>query len=1130
VDSGQWIVGRYLPVARMMREKLSRFIAVFASALLVAPTIVLGADERAALEVFERDVRPVLVESCQKCHGPEKQESDLRVDSRAALLKGGASGAAIVPGKPTESLLVEAIHQTGDYKMPPKAKLSADKIAAIERWIELGAPWPDSLPANDPKRDAAKSHWAFQPVTDPGVPTNAGVERQPENPVDAFVQAKLLAAELSSSPRAGRRELIRRATFDLTGLPPTPEDVAAFEQNDDPRAFEQLVDRLLASPHYGERWGRHWLDVARYADTKGYVYAREQRFWVHAWVYRDWVVKALNDDMPYDRFLLMQIAADQAEGATQADLAAMGYLTLGRRFIGVTHDIIDDRIDVVTRGTMGLTVACARCHDHKYDPIPTRDYYSLYGVFQNCIETLTPIAEAATRDEAHEKEAYAKFEQELAKRQKKYDDTFRERREEANGRLRRRVADYLIAQTQMEKYPDEGFDQVLEKDDVIPASVRRWQAYLAQAANRGDRVFEAWRMFALLDDKDAADAAEVFNLEVQPNSNARVTKAFDPPPKSLAEVAQRYGELFIKVDEEWQTALKQAKEKNQPPPTALANADAEELRAVLYGPDAPATIPDEPILHTETYFDLGSCDLLWKLQGEIDSLLIQSPAAPPHADILRDRANPLPAYVFKRGRPATKGDEAPRQFLELLSGSDRRPFAHGSGRLELAKAIVDPKNPLTARVIVNRVWMHHFGDGLVLTPSDFGTRAETPSHPELLDWLTSRFIADGWSLKKLHRRIMLSDVYCQSSAGPDDAAARANANERDPANRLLWRMIERRLSFEEMRDALFAATGELDLAIGGKPAEIFTGEFKRRTLYGLVDRQFLPSALRVFDFANPDLHIPERSDTTVPQQALFFLNNAMPLDRAKALAARTASSATRGERVQAMYRLLYQRAASERQVAAALALVEAASNQREAEIPPTTRDWQYGIAAFDEKSRAIKNFSPLPHFAGEAWQGGDNWPDKKFGWAQLTATGGHPGNTLEHAVVRRWTAPRDMTVAIDSSLSHDKQEGDGVRATIVSSTGSVLASATVHKSHTAIKQAPVHMKAGETLDFVVDIGGTLSHDEFAWEITIASHGEANGGPSWNSARDFLGPTSVQLDPWAQLAQVLFSANEFVFVD
>lgn len=1093
------------------------------------PAFAQAADDDAAIELFEREVRPVLVESCQKCHGAQKQESDLRLDSRDAILRGGASGAAIVPGKPEESLLVEAIHQTGDYKMPPKTKLSQAKIAAIERWVRLGAPWPKADVAADHRRNAAKTHWAFLPVADPPVPTVANAAAQPANPVDAFVQAKLAANGLVSSPRAGRRELIRRATFDLTGLPPAPEEVAAFEQNDDPRAYEQLVERLLASPQYGEQWGRHWLDVARYADTKGYVYAREQRFWVHAWVYRDWVVKALNGDMPYDRFLLLQIAADQASDSA-ADLAAMGFLTLGRRFIGVTHDIIDDRIDVVTRGTMGLTVACARCHDHKYDPIPTRDYYSLYGVFQNCVESLSPVGEPNERNDA-----YAQFEQELKKRQRKYDETFAQRREEANGRLRARVADYLIAQTEMEKYPDEGFDQVLEKDDIIPASVRRWQAYLLQTAKSDDRIFAAWRAYLRLKSESFAQEAAAATAELARLSPERlhplVAKEFVAPPASLQEVARRYGALFQRIDAEWQTALKNAADKQQPPPTALADTDAEALRAVLYGPTAPATVPDEPILHTETYFDLASCELLWRLQGEIDSWLIQSSAAPPYADILRDREHPTPAHVFKRGRPANKGDEVPRQFLELLSGENRTPFERGSGRLELAKAIVDPANPLTARVIVNRVWTQHFGAGLVTTPSDFGTRAESPSHPELLDWLATRFVADGWSLKKLHRRIMLSEAYCQSSVGPTDSAARATAIERDPDNRLLWRANQRRLSFEEMRDALFATTGELDLTTGGKPADMFTVSFKRRTLYGLVDRQFLPSTLRVFDFANPDLHIPQRSDTTVPQQALFFLNNELPLARAKALAERTASAGTPAERVQAMYRLAYQRPATERQVAAALALVDAATAaQTQDNVPAATRDWQYGIAAVDPTTRQIKNFTPLPHFAGDGWQGGPAWPDKKFGWARLSAAGGHAGNDLDHAVVRRWTAPADVTVSVDSTISHDKQEGDGVHASIVSAAGGAIASASVHKSQAAIKLSSIALKRGETLDFVVDIGGTLNSDEFTWDVTISVLGEANGGASWNSARDFRGPASAELDPWAQLAQVLFSANEFVFVD
>ena len=333
---------------------------------------------------------------------------------------------------------------------------------------------------------------------------------------------------------------------------------------------------------------------------------------------------------------------------------------------------------------------------------------------------------------------------------------------------------------------------------------------------------------------------------------------------------------------------KAAQDAKESPSMALADAAAEALRQVLYGPQAPCAVPDEPIVHTENYFDLGTCESLWKLQGEVDRWLIRTPAATAHAVILEDRQLSTPARVFRRGNPQQKGEVAPPQFPEIVSSPQRKPFEHGSGRLELARAIIDPKNPLTARVIVNRVWQHHFGDGLVLTPSDFGTRAERPSHPELLDWLAARFVEDGWSLKRLHRRIMLSAAYQRSSLGPDDPQARAKAEQLDPENRLLSRMNARRLSFEELRDAALAASGRLDLTTGGRPSDLFNAAFRRRTLYGLIDRQFLPSTLRVFDFANPDLHIPQRSETTGPQQALFFLNHPLLVQQAQALAERTA--------------------------------------------------------------------------------------------------------------------------------------------------------------------------------------------------------------------------------------------------
>jgi mono/diheme cytochrome c family protein len=1104
------------------RRRLMAVCAVLSFALAL-PALAEDKATPQAIEFFEREVRPVLVETCQKCHGDKKQEGALRLDSRAAMIQGGENGPAVVPGQPEKSLLIAAIEQTGDLKMPLKSKLTEPQIAALKQWVKAGAVWPQSDSAPTRNTEAARTHWAFQPVRDPPVPQAPA----DTNPIDAFVRERLNKAGLALSPPADKRTLIRRATYDLTGLPPTPEEVQAFERDERATAYEELIDRLLASPHYGEQWGRHWLDVARYADTKGYVYAREQRFWVHAWVYRDWVVKALNEDLPYDRFLLLQIAADQASD-DRKQLAAMGFLTLGRRFLGVTHDIIDDRIDVVTRGTMGLTVSCARCHDHKYDPIPTRDYYSLYGVFQNCSERLVPIADPPARDAA-----YAAFEAELQKRQKKLNDTLAQRRLETSSRVRARAGEYLAAQFELEKYPEEGFDQILAKDDILPTFVRRWQACLARAAQAKDPIFVPWHAYAQIPAAEfAAKAAEVTEALAKQDAAAihpLVRTRFATPPGSMREVSERYGELLREIDQQWQMALKEAASAGTTPPTELADPVAEALRKLLYGAGAPCEVPDEAIVNVESFFDLGSCEELWKIQAEVDNWLVQQPLAPAHAAILEDRPITVNPRVFKRGRPANKGDEVPRQFLELLAGAERKPFERGSGRLELAQAIIDPKNPLTARVMVNRAWLHHFGAGLVRTPSDFGTRAEPPSHPELLDWLTTRFVAEGWSVKRLHRRIMLSDTYRQSSALPTDKTLLAKVQNVDAENRLLWRMNERRLTFEELRDSLLTTTNQLDRTSGGKPGDTFQLGFKRRTLYGLVDRQFLPSTLRVFDFANPDLHIPQRSDTTAPQQALFFLNHPLLVSQSQALAARSPASATPAERVQQLYQWTYQRAPTPQQLAAALAMLEAAEKDAASKVSPTVADWQYGFAAYDEEKQRTGPFTKLPHFTGAAWQGGGAWPDAKLGWVQLTATGGHAGNDLAHAVVRRWTAPRDVTINVKSTLAHDTTQGDGIRGFLVSSRQGLIKNAPLHNAKVDFEASALEMKAGDSLDFIVDIGATLNNDQFTWEAALTIAGD-DKAPGWHSQRDFQDQGAQRLSPWEQLAQVLLSANEFLFID
>jgi hypothetical protein len=1083
------------------------------------------------VEYFEQHIRPVLAGACGECHGPEVQEGDLRLDSREALLRGGASGPAATPGSVEESLIVQAIRRSGDLQMPPDRPLEPPAIAAIEHWIALGAPWPAGDPPPVDDREAQqRSHWAFQPI---GAPSAPQVQQTAwiRTPVDAFIRAKLESAGLAPSAPADRRTLIRRVTYDLTGLPPTQDEVDAFLSDSDPEAYAHLVERLLASPHYGEHWARHWLDVARYSDTKGYVYAREERFFVHAWSYRDWVVAALNSDMPYDRFIMLQLAADQAAPDDPAALAAMGYLTLGRRFLGVTHDIIDDRIDAVTRGMLGLTVACARCHDHKYDPIPTADYYSLYGVFRNCAERPVAIGPSPSTGDAR-----AAFEAELAARQQRLAEATASSRAEASARARGRAADYLLAQLELEKYPEEDFNQVYSKDDVIPEFVRRWQAYLTIAAELQDPVFEPWRRFAALDAANFAQQAAAIAAEITRQSgeavNSRIAKALVEPPSSMADVAQRYGQVFAEVDAEWQELSK------NPGAAALPDAAAEEIRKVLYGPRSPCEIPDEGIVGTEQFFDTPTIENLWKLQGEVDRWLVQSPEAPPYAVALVDRAWLTEPRVFRRGNPAAKGERVPRQFLKALSGPDRKPFEHGSGRLEMAQAIVSPDNPLTARVWANRIWMHHFGAGLVTTPSDFGLRSAPPSHPELLDWLARQLIEGGWSTKALHRAIVLSATYQQASAEPSNAVAHHGADEVDPENRLLWRMNERRLTFEEWRDTLLSVSGELDPKLGGRPSPLLASgaENCRRTLYGLVDRQFLTSAFRMFDFANPDLHTPQRSETTVSQQALFSLNHPFVANRARALAASVASGASVdvADRVRRLFASVYQRQPTEVQLQSALEFLSQSDDAPA--VRPEARDWQYGFGEISAKADAVA-FSPLPHFTGGAWQGGAEWPDAALGWVQLTAEGGHAGNDLQHASVRRWTAPITGVVDIESTISHQAPAGDGVRCWIISSRQGLLLSSVIHHRTQRLSVESLQVEAGDAVDFIVDFHADLNSDDFRWKATIneaaGTAGDSNAAGerrSWDSARDFAGPVPRLLDKWQQLAQVLLLSNELMFVD
>jgi hypothetical protein len=868
-------------------------------------------------DFFERRVRPVLAQHCFRCHGPKKQMSGLRLDSRAALLEGGDRGKAVVPGDPDHSRLLKAVRHQGDLKMPPRGRLAPQAVEDLAAWVKMGVPWPEgqAVAASDPRAEAGwKRHWAFRPVKKPAPPAVKDPS-WPADPIDRFVLARLAEKGLGPSPPADRRTLIRRVYFDLIGLPPTPEDVAAFEADPSPDAFAGVVDHLLASPHYGERWGRYWLDVARYADTKGYVFFQGSDFpW--AWTYRDYVIRAFNEDLPYDRFLVEQLAADRLPlGQDRRPLTALGFLSLGGRFMNNRHDILDDRIDVVCRGLLGLTVACARCHDHKYDPIPQKDYYALYGVFASCEEPpVPPLFEPPPRTAA-----YAAFDKELKAREKRLTDFVKAKHAELVRGARSRVAEYLLAAHALRDQPaTDDFMLIADGRDLNPTMIVRWKAYLDRADKKHHPVFAPWNALVSAPPAEFSKhaAALAARLAGSPDParpiNPLVAKAFAGRPcKDMADAARRYGEVLNAVDRIWQQLRATRGEKAFP---KLPDAAEEELRQVFYGPDTPPNVPVPPLGDLALLPDRPSQATLQELVKALEDWRAKGPGAPPRAMVLEDLPAPYEPRVFLRGNPHNLGEAVPRQFLGVLSGPDRRPFHEGSGRLELARAIADPRNPLTARVLVNRVWLHHFGAGLVRTPSDFGLRSEPPSHPELLDWLAATFVEEGWSVKKLHRRILLSRAYRQQSNDRPDGRAV------DPENRLLWRMNRRRLDFEALRDALLAAAGRLSPQVGGPSVRDITRPGStRRTLYGFLDRLNLPGLYRTFDFPSPDATSAQRDVTTVTPQALFLMNNPFAIDCARRLVKRpdVVGEKTVAGKVTRLYRLLYGRAPTGEELALA---------------------------------------------------------------------------------------------------------------------------------------------------------------------------------------------------------------------
>jgi hypothetical protein len=894
--------------------------------MLIAPRFSV-AQSAGSLEFFEARIRPVLANNCYACH-TNSQLGGLRVDSLKSLLTGGKSGPAIVPGKPEESLLVRAVrHDNPNLKMPLGSKLKDQEITDLFNWVKMGAPWPESeTPRQSTNREYVptpeqRSFWSFQPIHKQALP-KVKDESWVKSPIDRFILGNLEARGLSPVKRADKRTLIRRASFDLVGLPPTPEEVEAFLKDSSSDAFAKVVDRLLASPHYGERWGRHWLDVARYAEDDVRGGSQEGReLYSNAWRYRDWVIQAFNQDMPYDVFVKGQIAGDLLDLSNGSKIEPNApRLTGGTGFLGLGVWIYDnapppegranerdERVDALSRAFLGLTVACARCHDHKYDPISTKDYYALAGVFAGTEYAEYPLVPATVVTE------FKRREKGIKDQQTALDEFVQAQATQLGEILARKTSQYMLAAWKVLGDPKRELQGVADEEKLDTETLQRWVEYLGKP-HHVHPYLNDWHQLVARGGglEEARKLADTFQEVV------------------LAVIAEKK-----EVDEENRAVFAQARRRQTPADVLLPN------RFVTYEDYCPGcSDPIRPIernkvllwrdlfleqegsgkdsskkvsgvlLYKDDKLDrfLGAewKDHLAWMRAELERLKKELRPRYPYLHGARDTGNPQNIKLHLRGNPRNLGEEVPRRFVAVLSPAVPAAFSQGSGRLELAEAVAN--HPLIARVMVNRLWFYHFGQGIVGTPSNFGQLGDRPTHPELLEYLAGRFVAGGYSVKALHREVMLSATYQLSGEFSE-----RNFSE-DPDNRLFWRANHRRLDAEPLRDALLFVTGSLDRTLGGPSAEL-TDSNRRRTVYASVSR-FKPNArLATFDFPDARSTSEKRNITHVPLQRLFFLNSGLIWQQAEQLANRLAAeSADDTARIKKAYRFLYAREATDSEI------------------------------------------------------------------------------------------------------------------------------------------------------------------------------------------------------------------------
>jgi mono/diheme cytochrome c family protein len=967
--------------------------------LLIAFVLVLGEGVARAAEpddapTFEADVRPIFRAHCFDCHGAtDEKKGGLDLRLVRFQMAGGDSGPAVVPNDPGASYLLDRI-RAGE--MPPSGdKLSSREIDTIARWIATGAkterPEPESIAPGLGITAEERSWWSFRRIERPAVSVQA-TEPRVRTQIDALLRASMPEG-LSFSPDADKRSLILRSYFDLLGLPPTPDEVEQFVKDQSADAYEKLVDRLLASPHYGERWARHWLDAAGYSDSEGGAMQDAVRTW--AFKYRDYVIRAFNSDKPFDRFLQEQLAGDELAGAIRGDLSpaqidlltATGFLRTaadgtasGDNTPETRNQVVADTLKIVSSSLLGLTVACAQCHDHRYDPIPQTDYFALRAVFEPALDWQawkTPNERQVSLYTAADRQRAAEIEVEAQKM----------------------VAERAAKQS---AYIAEVLDKELSKyDEPLRGELRA--AYRTAAEKRSDGQKQL--------------------LEQHPNL-------------SISE-----GTLYLYN----QAAADDLKKFDERIGAVRGKKPAEEFVRVLIEPTAH--VPDTKLFHRGDY------------RQPMQSI------AP----------GPLSVCSPESGR------------TEFAAKSSDLPTT--GRRLAFARWLAGQDNPLTARVIANRVWMHHFGRGIVATPADFGRLGTTPSHPALLDWLASELRDSGWSIKHLHRAIMLSTAYRQSSRREPAQIAI------DAENRYYGRQNVARLDAETLRDRVLTVTGALDETMFGPPVGlteddsgqvIVAGDAPRRSLYVLQRRTQPVALMQAFDAPVMATNCEARSSSTVATQSLMLMNGEFWSGRAMALADRTQREPAKDGPT----------------------VLTADLPQRWEPAPPL---WQFGYGTCDVASGRTTSFTPFGHWTGSSWQGGKDLPDERIGWVLLHADGGHTGNNPDFAAIRRWTAPAAGVLTVGGTLSHGSPNGDGVRSRIVVSSLGIAGEWSAHNGQTPTTIEKINVSAGDTVDFITDCREHVTSDSFTWHVALSLKQGDSVAVSFRSNEGFHGPSGQQAD-------------------